>query len=186
MLQTVDVAIAVEDDVLPAHSFVLMANSVVLQELLNSQSQLFNTEQVLQVPFNELTTGEATTALGCMYNQCFPGAKKPVTDHHEALVLLEIGHKYDAAAVFKQAADSLEKIFHTEATQKNHARLPEDTVTKMVDIANASEDFNLSILYCTDWFSHNYKWCRQHKSVLQRLSKTSLLDVLDHAADFWT
>lgn len=33
LLQTVDVAIAVENEVLPAHSFVLMANSKVLGEL---------------------------------------------------------------------------------------------------------------------------------------------------------
>lgn len=50
MLQTLDPAVIVDGQVLPAHSFVLMAMSPVFCEALSTRPELFHTQQVLQVP----------------------------------------------------------------------------------------------------------------------------------------
>lgn len=189
VLQTVDVAVTVEDEVLAAHSFVLMTNSHVLEELLNSQSHLFNTEKVLQVPLLDNSIMETTSALQCMYDLCIPGKMELVSDHQEAIALLIFSHKYDAAVVMQHASDSLQHIFHKEKYGTDDESMPEHTVVRMVDITNAVQEFSLSfglLEDCIDWFVYNYKWCRLHMSALHKLNRNTLQQVIDETEMYQT
>ena len=73
MLQTVGVAIVVDREVLPPHSFVLMANSEELGELLVCQSHLLGTKKVLHFPLTGVTSEDTKAALNFIYQHCIPG-----------------------------------------------------------------------------------------------------------------
>lgn len=181
MLQTVDVATIVGDDVLPAHSFALMAVSKVFREVLTVQSDIFNTHQVLQIPLPYDTHKQATAALDHMYEQYVPQpAGKTALSHKTAISLMQFGHKYDAATLFDYAHSSLIAVVQKESSKVNPRNTVSDhVVSKIVDITNAAEDFNDDLLdTCVAWFKENIRRCKSHQTILHRLDKTIMLRLL--------
>ena len=204
MLQTLDAAVEVSDQVLPAHSFVLMSSSNVLREVLLTQSNLFHTQKVLQVPLEGDTSEDVCLALDCMYKQCRPRVQESheaagSASHKTALSLMHFGHKYDAHVLFSYAESSLQHAacdhmildYNKKAdicsrvrryrTYTEAVKMPEDVMITMIDITNAAEEFEMVILdRCIYWLAMNYKACQAHEQVWHGLSKSNMHRVSHH------
>ena len=211
VLQTLDVAVIVGGQVLPAHSFVLMAMSPVFCEALSTQLDTLKSQQVLQLSLagSKDTSEELTLALEHMYYHCMPRPGKAGLSFKTALVLLRFGHKYNAPIPFGDAymhpvnAVSKSGILWLETSDSQTLDL-----VQMVDITNAAEEFqsglrmvdnteiyktadNISIQaaralkpslldLCIRWFTGHWRFCRQHQTVMHRLSKTTMLKMWEH------
>lgn len=211
VLQTIDVAVIVGGQVLPAHSFVLMAMSPVFCEALSTQIDMLKSQEVLQVPMagSTDTCEELTLALEHMYYHCLPRPGRTGLDFKSAIVLMRFGHKYNAPIPFGDAYMRL-----VEAGSKSGVlwlETPDPQVldlVQMVDITNAAEEFQSGLkmvdnagIYkmadnrliqaasdlrpslldlCIGWFTGHWKFCRQHEAVMHRLSKTTMLKMVEH------
>lgn len=184
--------------------FVLMSSSNVFREVLLAQSNMFNTQKVLQVPLEGDTSEEVCLAMECMYEQCKPDVQEDHqaagrANHKTALSLMQFGHKYDAYVLFSYARSSLQHAacdymilnYNKKAdtcprvgrycTYTEAVKMPEDVMIKMIDITNAAEEFEMIILdKCIYWFALNFVACQAHEQVLHKLSKSNMHRVSHH------
>ena len=106
LLEAVDVALIVEDLVLPVHSFILMASSPILSEILAAQfaeRKNRSSSAALEI----VMVGEhrqcVETALAYIYKRCSLSKGAPqIATTAEAKHLVKFGRKYSGAHKFRQ------------------------------------------------------------------------------------
>lgn len=211
VLQTLDAAVIVDGQVLPAHSFVLMAMSPVFCEALSTRPELFHTQQVLQVPLagSKDTSEDLNLALEHMYYHCMPRSGNTGLNFQTAVVLMRFGHKYNAPVLFGDAYMHL-----VNAVRKSGVLWLETSDMKtldllqIVDITNAAEEFQSGLKMvdntefykmadntliqaarslkpnllelCIGWFTGHWQFCKSHEVVMHRLSKGTMLKMVEH------
>jgi len=109
LLPAVDVACVIDQDVLPAHSYVLMAASPVFAELVAAHCagdiKGGSQPEVKTVPMPQTTAKTTKLALQYLYQQCSFGGKEPeIVALDQAKTLASFAHKWNVQ-VMLEAAD---------------------------------------------------------------------------------
>ena len=114
---------------------------------------------------------------------------------------MRFGHKYNAPTLFGVAYTHLRDGVSTFGIPWLETQDPKTLdLCKMVDISHAAEefqaglkmvdnaevyageDFKPSLLsLCIAWFTEHIKYCREHEAVMRRLTKTTMLKMVEHA-----
>ena len=114
LLPAVDVACVIDQDILPAHSYVLMAASPVFAELVAAHFAGVikggSQPEVMTVPMPETTGKTAKLALQYLYEQCSFGGKKPeIVALDQAKTLASFAHKWNIQVMLEAADVFLQK-----------------------------------------------------------------------------
>ena len=95
IIETVDMALLVNDSVLPVHRFVMISSSAMFRDLLSSQASRLQADQVHIIPLVDDGQECVQDALAYMYKRMVLSTSPPkVTSVAQAKHLVQFGHKY--------------------------------------------------------------------------------------------
>ena len=119
LLPAVDVACVIEQDVLPAHSYVLMAASPVFAELVAAHFAAVikgdGQAEAMTVPLPDTTVQAAKVALQYLYEQCsFKGKEPEIAAVSQAKVLASFAHKWNIQTMLEAADVFIQKKLYKE------------------------------------------------------------------------
>ena len=114
LLPAVDVACVIDQDVLPAHSYVLMAASPIFAELVAAYFARVikgdHQPEVMTVPLPDTTAEAVKVALQYLYEQCsFKGKEPEIAALGQAKVLASFAHKWNVQAMLEAADVFIQK-----------------------------------------------------------------------------
>ncbi len=125
LLPAVDVACVIDQDILPVHSYVLMAASPVFAELVAAHFARIikgdHQPEVITVPLPD-TTEAVKVALQYLYEQCsFKGKEPEITALDQAEVLASFAHKWNIQVMLEAADTFIQKSLYEESCRTRGA-----------------------------------------------------------------
>lgn len=121
LLPAVDVACVIDQDILPAHSYVLMAASPILAELVAAHfAKVIEggyQPEIMTVPLPDTTAEAAKVALQYLYQQCsFGGQESKIAALDQAEILASFAHKWNIQSMLEAADDFIQKTLLEESS----------------------------------------------------------------------
>ena len=190
LLPAVDVACVIDQDVLPAHSYVLMAASPVFAELVAAYFARVikgdHQPEVMTVSLPDTTAEAVKVALQYLYEQCsFKGKEPEIAALGQAKVLASFAHKWNVQAMLEAADVFIQKtLAEVSCPTTNYRRKPNFDYSKiavyLIEWFALAETLHLvnSLETCTAWFINHFRSFQGEYPKLFALGQNNVIKIM--------